>query len=210
MNTGYYTGIGSRDTPLDEKRLMTELAMHFQNWGYTLRTGSVSAADRAFETGAGSAKEVYVPWDGWNDQRGISSVSPESMSLAKIIWKCRKKGIQEGIISESACVSDEWDAVHPATKIILAKTMCMVLGKNLKRPSDALICWTPGGKIVGLSAHPIVLATISRIPVFNLADPETEDVMRTMLRENRNPSNTIENRRERCVKELATFGNLLE
>lgn len=206
MNSGYYTGIGSRDTPLDVRRLMTEIAMHMQGWGYTVRTGVASAADRAFETGAGSMKEVYVPWDGWNEQRGISSVTPASLTLARQVWEHRRKTAWDGLILETAHVAEKWEEIHPATQMLLAKTMCMILGRNLDRPSDTLICWSPSCRVIGISAHPIVLATISNIPVFNLADPETEDVIRAMLRENRDPSDTITNRRSRCERGTEIFG----
>lgn len=207
MNTGYYTGIGSRDTPLDVKHLMTEISMHMQAWGFTLRTGASSAADRAFETGAGNAKEVYVPWDGWNNQRGISSITKASMMLAHQVWEHRRRN---GLVLETAHVSENWEDIHPSTQLLLAKTMCMLLGQDLSISSDALICWTPSCRVIGISAHPIVLATISNIPIFNLADQETDDVMKSMLRENRDPSFTISNRRERCAKGAEIYGVSLE
>lgn len=55
-----------------------------------------------------------------------------------------------------------------------------------------------------------LMTEISSIPVFNLADPETEDVVRTMLRENRDSIQVITNRRERCERGVETFGVSLE
>jgi hypothetical protein len=197
MISGYYTGIGGRDTPLEVRQLMTEVAMHLRHWGFTLRTGTSSAADKAFEVGAGDLKEIYVPWKGWNEKTGITSLSVASSRLAHYVWLQRQS---------FGTAVENWGNVHPGTQALLAKSMCMVMGQHITVPSDALICWTPNAQIVGISAHPITLATIVNIPVFNLAEPETEDVIKEMLREDRHPMITFENRRERCKKGQETYG----
>jgi len=204
MISGKYTGIGSRETPLEIRDLMTEIAMHFQSHGYTLRTGSVSVADRAFEIGAGENKEIYVPWNGWNDRPGITSVSIASTRLAQSIWEQRRVNGWEPFLS--AHVDEKWDDIHPGTKDLLAKSVCMVLGKDLNEPSDALVCWTPQCRVIGISAHVMVLAAINKIPMFNLCDPETLDVIKIMLRENRDPGITIGHRRDRCENNAEISG----
>jgi len=56
----YYSGIGSRDTPLDVCRFMTRVAFFLDKKGYTLRSGGARGADSAFEKGA-TKKEIYRP-----------------------------------------------------------------------------------------------------------------------------------------------------
>ena len=203
----YYTGIGSRSTPLDTRRLMTEISMYFQINGYTLRTGSNSVADKAFELGAGTLKEIYVPWNGWEERRGISTVNDSSLTLARRIWIHRQKfGIS---ILDDPSYDSTWEKLHEGTKILLAKTMCMIAGKDLNTQSNALICWTPSCKLIGISAHPITLALISRIPVFNLADKETEIILRNMLKEHIDPAIVIKNRKEKLNKGIEIFGTSL-
>lgn len=210
MNSGYYTGIGSRETPLDIRQLMTEIAMHCQGYGLTLRTGASSAADKAFELGAGLQKEIYIPFEGWDHKTGITSLSIASTTLAKKVWEHRRKAGWFVYGLEDLHVDERWENLHPGTQALLAKTMCMVLGKNLDNPSDSLICWTPLCKITGISSHPIALATMSRIPVFNLADYETIAVINDMLRKDLNPSDIFENRRTRCERGLEIYGCCLE
>lgn len=208
MNTtllsGYYTGIGSRETPIDIQQLMTEIAMYLRAEGWTLRTGSGSRADKSYQIAAGENKEVYVPWDNfYPGQVGITSLTEESSRMAHDIWKFRE---QKGLVPTDGSISGKWEDLHPGTKAMLAKAMCMLLGKNLNTPSDMVICWTPGAKIVGISSHVICLAVFKHIPVFNLAEYETEVIVREMLRRNTSPSEVIENRRQRCESEKAICG----
>lgn len=208
MNTdflnGYYTGIGSRETPIDTQHLMTEIAMRLRAEGWTLRTGSVSRADKSYQIAAGENKEIYVPWDNFNSsQTGISSLTEESSRMAHDIWKFREK---KGLVPTEGSISGKWEELHPGTKAMLAKAMCMLLGRNLNTPSDMVICWTPGAKIVGISSHVICLAIFKHIPVFNLAEYETEIVIREMLRQNSSLNEVINNRRQRCESEKAICG----
>jgi hypothetical protein len=48
----YYTGIGSRITPLWVRKLMSAIAFELWADGFTLRSGHSPGADQAFEAGA--------------------------------------------------------------------------------------------------------------------------------------------------------------
>ena len=52
MPTDYvYTGIGSRETPVEIAAKMTELAVRLDALGYTLRSGGAQGADTFFDGG---------------------------------------------------------------------------------------------------------------------------------------------------------------
>lgn len=208
MNTslcsGYYTGVGSRETPINIQQLMTEIAMRLNMEGWTLRTGTGSRANTAFQVAAGEGADVYFPWNNFNQgEIGTVSSSKASSNLAKEVWEFR---MVRHLVSTDGSTSRDWDTLHPSNQAILAKSMCMLLGRNLSVPSDMLICWTPSAKLIGMTAHIICLAALKHIPVFNLADYETEVVMKEMLRNKLSPNQMIENRRQRCESEKAICG----
>lgn len=49
--TKYYTGVGSRNTPQDMMKLMTQVVTKPETLGYSLRSGAADGADTAFENG---------------------------------------------------------------------------------------------------------------------------------------------------------------
>ena len=60
-----YTGIGARATPPEVLGLMTRAAFALMKRGYVLRSGHAIGADSAFERGAGSAAQIFLPVPGW-------------------------------------------------------------------------------------------------------------------------------------------------
>jgi hypothetical protein len=70
LPSSYYTGVGSRDTPLHVLDIMIRLAEKLSPF-YTLRSGGARGADKAFEKGAKFANIYYA-----ND------ATPESIALA--------------------------------------------------------------------------------------------------------------------------------
>lgn len=146
----YYSGIGSRETPLYIINKMTELAIKLESEGYTLRSGGADGADKAFELGAVN-KEIYLPWKGFNHSDSeLYHVSTEATEIAKRIHPA-------------------WNSCSPGAKKLHSRNIYQVLGYDLKTPSEFVICWTTGGKIVGGTATAINLALSLNIPVYNLA-----------------------------------------
>ena len=120
----YYTGIGSRATPEPILSLMVNIAIYFNNKGYTLRSGGASGADSAFETGAGTKKEIYIPWKGFNKSKNKYIEIPEKAF---------------SIASEFHPV---WDKLKDPVKRLHARNVMQILGSDLKTPSKLVICWT--------------------------------------------------------------------
>ena len=149
----YYTGIGSRKTPQDIQRKMTQIAEKLSSFYYILRSGHAEGADFAFEVGA-NLKEIYLPWGGFRGKKadGISYIVPP---LNKILV----------------------DRYHPRPKsltkrsfYLISRNSYQILGKDLITPSQFLLCWTPEGKEVGGTAQAMRIAKDYGIPVFNFGD----------------------------------------
>lgn len=157
----YYSGIGSRRTPLPVMKLMRTISIAISSLGLILRSGGAHGADQAFESGISvdSLKEIWVPWKGFNgiDYGHLPSI--ESYDMAKTIHPA-------------------WDKLTRGAKSLHARNCHQVLGKDLATPSEFLICWTEGGKISGGTATAIRLAQNHNIPILNLGSYEESKMER--------------------------------
>ena len=149
-----YTGIGSRDTPDDICEDMTRIAIFLYEYGYRLRSGGARGADQAFEAGSKDDREIYLPWDGFEDKR----VDNESYFLGK---KAGRDLIKSRI--------EYWDSLSQGTRKLYGRNAHQVLGIDLETPTRFVVCWTPMGKKKGGTAIAINLADDHGIEVINLA-----------------------------------------
>ncbi|ABF72609.1 DprA-like DNA recombination-mediator protein [Aeromonas phage 25] len=144
---GYYTGIGSRETPDHICRLMKDIAAVAAVRGYTGRSGGADGADTAFEEGFLAVADsldidspvefdVYVPW-------------------ARFNGRFKPKHTRHDLILPDA---NKWDAeqimktVHPiyakggkltgGALALHTRNVYQVLGYNLKTPSEFLVCYS--------------------------------------------------------------------
>jgi hypothetical protein len=148
----YYTGIGSREAPQDALKQMEALAGRLARYGYVLRSGGAPGADSAFENGCGSgSKEIYLPWAYFNNNPShLYEITNEALSLA-------------------ATIHPAWNNLSYPVQKLHARNCYQVLGKDLKTPSEFVVCWTVGGKVKGGTATAINLAKKFNIQVYNLA-----------------------------------------
>lgn len=142
----YYAGIGSRKTPQDILDMMTKMAKYLSYHGYILRSGGAVGADKAFESGASSKKEIFYANDIKSDEH-----SQMALYLAKNIHP-------------------NWDACHPYAKRLHARNVFQILGRNLDSPVDFVLCWTEEAKKIGGTRTAIILAERNNIPIFNMGD----------------------------------------
>lgn len=152
-----YSGIGSRRTPPDVLALMRDIGHALALAGFTLRSGAAQGADSAFEAGAlrgRGACEIYLPWRRFNAHPSQTCVTGHQARLL------------------AATLHPKWDTLGGGARSMHARNCYQILGFNLDRPCDAVICWTPGGEAVGGTATAIVLAERYGIPVFNLQRAE--------------------------------------
>lgn len=169
-----FTGVGSRQTPTDIGLLMAAISRKLTQSGWTLRSGGADGADLAFESGADSPErqEIFLPYPGFNGSKStLSKLMPACYELA-------------------AKVHPAWDRCSDFAKKAHARNAFQVMGYNLMRPADALICWTKDGAVDAASAKnaggtrtAVVLANEAGIPVFNLQRPEVAAMFREWVGE---------------------------
>jgi hypothetical protein len=147
----YYTGIGSRSTPLDIQTLMTKIAIALAKDNWILRSGGAEGADGAFEAGA-LYKRIYLPWDGFNNKMvdNYSYVVPPY---------------------EEEMVYDYHPSPNNLSRAglkLMSRNSYQVLGDDLDSASAFLVCWTSGGKLSGGTAQALRIASDYKVPIYNL------------------------------------------
>ena len=159
ITTLTYTGVGSRKTPQNILSLMYNIAIKMSNLKYTLRSGGAQGADKAFELGA-SVTDIFYAKD----------CTPEAMAIAEAFHP-------------------KWYRCADFAKKLHGRNAFQVLGKDLKTPSNLLICWTADGckthaqrtVITGGTGTAISIADNAQIPISNLANPEDLDTWQKWL-----------------------------
>lgn len=159
MSTGlFYAGIGSRSTPVEILALMTSIATFLAERQYVLRSGGAIGADSAFESGAGQRRQIFLPWNGYNQK-----TSPY----------CK-------VTAPAMQTVDQYhpapEFLTPAAKKLMARNSYQVLGPDLKTPSRFVVCWTPDGcidragrtKQTGGTGQAITIAEANGIEIINL------------------------------------------
>ena len=157
-----YTGIGSRETPEHVLAIMATIGQYLAEKGWTLRSGGANGADSAFEEGCdsvGGLKEIYIPWQGFNSRAGIVVTTSEAELLASKYHPA-------------------WSKCSQGAKKLHTRNIPQVLGEDLQTPTDMVVCWTVGGKRGGGTGQALRVAQDYKIPIFDLALPETLNQLR--------------------------------
>lgn len=165
-----YCGIGSRETPAPILDLMATIGYQAAQQGFLLRSGGAPGADTAFEKGADLAdglKEIYLPWNGFQGRRADEKSTHVIMSQAAL--------------DLAAQHHPKWSACSDGARKLHARNCFQVLGPQLDRPSDFIICWTQGGLGGGGTGQALRLAKALNIPIYDLGDPAIEDRFRSSI-----------------------------
>jgi len=147
-----YSGIGSRKTPINIMKFMTEIAQFMDSQKYVLRSGGAEGADKAFEKGVTHLwrKSIFLPWEGFNGNDSKNyKVSKGAMDLAEKFHS-------------------SWKYLSNTTKLLIARNGYQILGKQLNDPVKLVICYTYNGKDSGGTGQAIRIAQYHNIPIFNL------------------------------------------
>jgi hypothetical protein len=155
----HYTGIGTRDLTPDAYKKITSIAKKLQALCYTLRSGGADGSDSAFEDGAGNLKEIFLPWEGFNDNDSRYFNPPK---------KCFELASQ---------LHPVWDKLKQGAQKLHARNTQQVLGFNLDDPSKFVLFWAKeeDGVVKGGTATAVKLARERGIKAYNLSDLETFD-----------------------------------
>jgi len=160
QNARSYAGIGARNTPPLVLPLMEQLGEALGHYPLTLRSGGSPGADSAFERGcdrAGGAKEIFLPWKGFNGNPSpLFSPPREAEAVA-------------------ALLHPNWRACSPGARKLHARNCQQVYGRGIDAPADFVLFWAPecSGVIEGGTATAVRLAREMNIPTFNLWDDPT-------------------------------------
>jgi len=147
----YYAGIGSRSTPEEIKEAMTQIAKELDRNGYTLRSGGADGADTAFENGASNNKQIFLPWEKFNENSSdLFEYKKEHEEIAEKHHP-RFKHLKQG------------------AKRLMVRNTAQIVGKSLDDElSSFVVCWTSDGNDSGGTGQAIRIAKSLGIPVFNL------------------------------------------
>lgn len=167
-----YTGTGSTHCPPDVFALLALTARHLADLGMTVRTGPNKGTDRAFATGAGEQREVFLPHTGAGGYKdGIVVSDPVIVKRAQAI---------------AAALHPDWARYNDFARKAHTMAAYLLLGKDLAEPAAYVLCYAPegdNGEIAGACRTVIALAHKSAIPVFNLADFDVRARFRNRLQE---------------------------
>ena len=172
MNTSYYAGIGSRQTPEPILKIMARCARWLATRGWVLRSGHAAGADRAFEFGAAGAADIYLPWTSFGQVRykDDPGCPVEGRAICEPrTWESNLLYLHElGLVNEPT--------VPGPVRPLFGRNVAQVLGLHTRGDpaSKMVICWAPigfHGKPLGGTAVAIRLAEYHQIPVLNLYRP---------------------------------------
>jgi hypothetical protein len=154
----FYTGVGSRMTPAAWLVWMTQWALVWQVKGWTLRSGHAPGADYAFECGAGTDAEIYLPWPSFERNVGISARTVKARPSDRA-WEIAREH------------HPHWERLSKGARLLHARNSHEVLGADCESPSAMLVCWTPAGHGGGGTGQAIRVARAYGVPVFDLGKP---------------------------------------
>lgn len=148
---------------------LAQLGVTFTSWLCELGMDGIAQKAYSKAVDLGLAKEsqfeVYVA-DQYNIRR--STLPRKHLAIVR----------NKDLISETERIASE---VHPAWDRGMHSRNChQILGYDLQSPVDAVICWTPDGKIQGGTATAIRVALKYNIPVFNLGTKDKESVLQSI------------------------------
>lgn len=159
-----YAGIGSRETPSEILALMREVGARLAPT-HTLRSGGAQGADTAFAEGAAGASgacEIYLPWAGFGDGRGMVYAAQPGAAQAEAL---------------AAQFHPAYARLPQGAKKLMARNAMQVLGGDCASPSSFVLCWAKGAtfdgdriaNVAGGTGHAVRIAHAHRVRVFNLA-----------------------------------------
>ena len=176
--------IGSRQLEqkqeyFEDIKLCYNVCMRLAELGVTFTSGlcelgmdgiAQKAYSKAVDLGLAkeSQFEVYVA-DQYNIRR--STLPRKHLAIVR----------NKDLISETKRIASEvhpaWDMCNEWARGMHSRNCHQILGYDLKSPVDAVICWTPDGKIQGGTSTAIRIALKYNIPVFNLGVADKESVL---------------------------------
>ena len=164
------TGVGSRNVDAVGTERVLEIAELLDKTHYLLRSGGADGCDTLFESRMGT-KKIFLPWKNFNHHPSpYYEISKKALAYAKT-------------------VHPYWYNLKDSVRKLHARNTYQVLGYELNRPSDILVCWTPDGcnsektatSKTGGTRTAIVLADRNHIPIYNLKNDKDYYAVKELL-----------------------------
>lgn len=168
--TGFYAGIGSRQTPDDVLHLMYDIARHLSTDGWILRSGHAPGADCWFERGAVGRSEIFLPWRSFNSEEAFGMNSEVFYEPIPAAYEL------------AASFHPVWERLGRGARAMHARNAHQILGPSLNDPVEFVVCWTPGGRMKGGTAQALRMANHYDIPITNLGVQMILDEVREWIR----------------------------
>ena len=143
-----------------------KVGYYLSQQGYILRSGHAKGADMSFEIGCNAdegGKEIYIPWKGFNNSDS------------------ELYNVSEGALRIAERFHPNWENLSNTVKTIMARNSYQILGGDLNKKVDFVLCWTPNGKGEGGTGQAIRIAEGFDIPVFDAGRFLDIDNMRNAL-----------------------------
>lgn len=168
----YYTGVGSRNTPVWCRLAMEDIATSLAGKGYSLRSGSAQGADSAFEIGADNAcgaGDIYIPWSGFGTGRP-TMFKDYHVLTNKQFEVARDLYIETGIIPH-------FNEMKQASQKLHARNYLQVVGHGVTvNPSKVCLYYAEGdwitGEPEGGTRSAVMLSRHFGVPIYNLMNQE--------------------------------------
>ena len=174
-----YTGIGSRDTTLEENIIMTSLGKELATKGWTLRSGGAGGSDLAFENGCAAAKgkaEIFIPWKPFGSK--IENVNSKRYVPNESSYdKAREYLIENNIIP--------WfDRMKQGARKLHARNYYQVLGTDNIKSDIMIYCADDdkNGVPKGGTRTAILLARSFNIPTYNIRVKDQLKALDTLIK----------------------------
>ena len=186
-----YAGIGTRKLPPDVAKELEGVARELQGKGYTLRSGGADGADVAFERGAGSAKEIYLPntdyvnkstGEYFQKERAEAGLRDESRDIVLVDnWpKGGRRYVNGGVHEKTVAIARE---IHPSPEMLIkrpgveklmARNTLQVFGEDLSKPVDFVLFYAEEGdnplRPNGGTGQAVEMARRKGVPTINMAE----------------------------------------
>lgn len=148
--------------------IVREIGAAAKDRGWTLRSGGADGMDLLFEYFWTGAKEIYIPWPGFNNRQpgvhgAVYVTDPVVCKAAEAIAKQ---------------VHPAWSNLRSGGKTLHTRNVFQVLGESINSPSDVCVYYADvgyTGEVKGGTRTAVELSKLNNVPTFNLK--MTQDVI---------------------------------
>ena len=176
-----YACVTDGKTPDDILEKIGTIAMRLSELGYTARLNGNKPATNYVSRNS-IEREIYLPWNKFEAEQGGEKLESKF---------CKVTDAAIDLMEEHYTPRNgkDWATISLGVKKIISRDAHMILGNDLRSPVKFLITWTMDGAEKKQDLTPkawfcgpvISLAVASRIPVFNLKNPNTADRLNQFL-----------------------------